>query len=55
MEMHKPAWDLVVTNPGIVTGPLIHPVPGPEPVGDISTARHHSHVNIAAREMLVKA
>lgn len=29
MEARKPAWDLVVTNPVLVTGPVIHPVSGP--------------------------
>lgn len=29
MEARKPAWDLVVTNPVLITGPIIHPVSGP--------------------------
>lgn len=32
MEASKPAWDLVVTNPVLITGPVIHPVSGPRSV-----------------------
>lgn len=35
MEENKLAWDLVVTNPAIVTGPLIHPISGPESVNAV--------------------
>lgn len=32
VEANRPAWDLVVTNPGLVTGPLIQAISGPESV-----------------------
>ena len=32
MEASKPTWDLVVTNPVLITGPVIHPVSGPESI-----------------------
>lgn len=32
MEENRPAFDLVVTNPTLVTGPMIHPVSGPESI-----------------------
>ena len=45
METNKPAWDLVVTNPSIVTGPLIHPMAGPESVNAMTDVTVGNFVN----------
>ncbi|KAI2899864.1 hypothetical protein CBS63078_7116 [Aspergillus niger] len=34
MEKAKPAFDLIVINPDIITGPMIHPIHGPKSINE---------------------
>lgn len=32
MKKESPSFDLVVINPGVITGPMIHPISGPKSI-----------------------
>ena len=34
MKQNSPSYDLVVINPDIITGPMIHPIDGPKSINE---------------------
>lgn len=34
MKANSPSFDLVIINPDIITGPMIHPISGPKSINE---------------------
>lgn len=45
MKSESPSFDLVVINPDIITGPMIHPISGPKSINETNQVAVANFIN----------